>query len=198
MSTQLDLRTVSGLEMPLDLVFKPEDLVAPVSTDALVADPVEFRLVGDVRFKGKVLKDEPRYRMTGKVTATLEVACGRCLEPFTLPVAADIDLTYLPDPHAEKPVAAPVARGVEAELELAEEDLTTAYYRGQVLDLGDMLREQFYLAMPMRLLCREDCQGLCAQCGTNKNQGTCQCDVRWEDPRLAGLKALMKKSERPT
>jgi uncharacterized protein len=60
-----------------------------------------------------------------------------------------------------------------------------------------MLREQFYLAIPMRPLCREDCKGLCPHCGTNWNTGTCACDVRWQDPRLAGLQSLLDHAGRP-
>jgi uncharacterized protein len=56
--------------------------------------------------------------------------------------------------------------------------------------LNELLREQFYLALPMKPLCRDACAGLCSQCGTNLNTGTCQCTPQWEDPRLAPLKGL--------
>jgi len=45
--------------------------------------------------------------------------------------------------------------------------------------------------LPMKPLCKQDCKGLCSQCGVNLNIETCQCSVQWEDPRLAGLKALI-------
>ena len=101
----------------------------------------------------------------------------------TLPIDTQVDLTYVPHP----------SQAAEDEVELSQDDLTTAFYRDQTLDLAEMVREQFYLALPMRPLCREECKGLCPQCGTNLNQGTCACDVRWEDPRLAGLRTLLKK-----
>jgi uncharacterized protein len=50
--------------------------------------------------------------------------------------------------------------------------------------------EQFQLALPMKALCSEACKGLCPTCGTNLNTGTCDCNIKWEDPRLAALKAL--------
>ncbi len=78
----------------------------------------------------------------------------------------------------------------EAEREIEEDDLETSYYRDDQIDLNELMREQFYLALPMKPLCREDCKGLCAQCGTNLNTGTCDCAPVWEDPRLAALKAL--------
>ena len=60
-----------------------------------------------------------------------------------------------------------------------------------VLDLNELLREQFYLALPMKPLCTEDCQGICPQCGTNRNTAPCDCHPQWEDPRMAGLKTLL-------
>ena len=46
----------------------------------------------------------------------------------------------------------------------------------------------------MKPLCKDDCKGLCANCGTNLNKATCDCSPQWEDPRLAALKALKKES----
>ena len=54
------------------------------------------------------------------------------------------------------------------------------------------MREQFYLALPMKPLCVETCRGLCPACGINLNQASCECDTAWQDPRLAGLKALLR------
>ena len=137
----------------------------------------------DVRGRADLLRTSRGILVSSRYHATVRQSCGRCLEPFTLPVDTQVDLTYVPHP-ADAP---------DDEVELSQDDLTTAFYRDQTLDLVDMVREQFYLALPMRPLCREECKGLCPQCGTNLNQGTCACDVRWEDPRLAGLRTLLKK-----
>jgi uncharacterized protein len=193
-STQLDLRTVTTAEVPVHRVFTAEQL-APVASPPqngtpakepvaeVVADPADYKVLGDVHFDGTLRKDDPRFMLSGRLQARLQMSCGRCLEPFTLPIDAQVDLTYVPHPE----------QAADDEVELSQDDLTTAFYRDQTLDLADMVREQFYLALPMRPLCREDCKGLCPQCGTNLNQGTCACDVRWEDPRLASLRTLLKK-----
>lgn len=153
----------------------------------LSAETDDFRIASDVRFTGLLRKlDETRFRLTGTVRAMLELNCSRCLESFPLPVAADVDLTYVP-----QPAGVPVA----ADVELQDEDLSTAYYHDHLLDLGEMLREQFHLALPMRPLCQEACKGLCPQCGTNLNRETCGCNVKWEDPRLAGLRSLLERKE---
>jgi uncharacterized protein len=84
---------------------------------------------------------------------------------------------------------------IEAEHEMDDEDLETSYYRDDQIDLSELLREQFYLALPMKPLCRDDCRGLCPECGINLNAGTCTCAPTWEDPRLAALKELGRTRE---
>ncbi len=62
------------------------------------------------------------------------------------------------------------------------------------IDLRQLMEEQFYLSLPMKPLCKDDCKGLCANCGTNLNKATCDCNTQWEDPRLAALRDLKKES----
>jgi uncharacterized protein len=61
----------------------------------------------------------------------------------------------------------------EGEREVEEDDLTTAFYRDGALDVIDLLREQFQLALPMKPLCAESCRGLCPHCGANLNRTEC-------------------------
>jgi uncharacterized protein len=144
----------------------------------------DFRVVKPVSLAFDIHKDNQQFRLIGTVATTLEMPCSRCLEPFTTPVEQAFDLRY--QPHA---------RNVgEGEREIEEDDLTTAFYENDEIDLGQLMREQFYLALPMKPLCREDCAGLCAVCGTNLNRGTCTCKPEWEDPRFAALKNLKPDS----
>ncbi len=182
-ATQLDLRTVTASEIPIRRTFTAEELRSGPASDA-----DDLRFLGDVRFEGVLQKKDQRFRLKGRVQAMLDLTCGRCAEPFACPVDTEVDLTYVPQPSGD-------GRPADPDVELSEEDLTTAYYRNHVLDFGEMLREQFYLAMPMRPLCREDCGGLCPHCGTNLNVATCACDVRWQDPRLAGLQSLLRPGQ---
>lgn len=143
----------------------------------------DYTVETEVALAFDVHKDRTRYRLVGTARATLHLACSRCLEPYPVPVDAAFDLRYLP--HA--------ANTGEGEREVEEDDLSTAFYRDEVIDLGELVREQFYLALPMKPLCREDCRGLCPQCGTNLNRNSCACAGRWEDPRLAGLRSLLDR-----
>ena len=56
------------------------------------------------------------------------------------------------------------------------------------------MREQFYLALPMKPLCRDDCRGLCSMCGANLNRSTCDCKHDFADPRFAALKEFRRNN----
>ena len=172
----LDLNRLHGQREHFDRQFQPSAFDPP-DEDYRVAAPVEVSL--DVEKAGG-----DAFRVTGRAETSLQLDCGRCLEAFQVPVDARFDLRYVP---AEQNEGA-------GEREIAEDDLTTAYYRDGSLDVIDLLREQFQLVLPMKPLCQEACKGLCPECGTNLNRGQCNCTRTWEDPRLAPLKSLLNKT----
>jgi len=158
----------------VDRTFQPSEFSA--EDEFIVAAPVH--LVMDVH------KDGDAYRVSGRVQTRLQLACGRCLEPFEIPVDSPFDLRYVPETLG--------ADGEEREVE--EDDLTTAFYKEDAIDLGELMHEQFVLALPMKPLCSDACRGLCVHCGTNLNKGTCECKPTWTDPRLDVLKGMLKDS----
>jgi uncharacterized protein len=158
------------------------DFARTFTPEEVAGDGDAYRIVAPVDLAFEIHKDKDKFRLVGTATTELELACSRCLEPFRLPVAAPFDLRYLPASAAS----------TDAEREVDDEDLETSYYENDAIDLNQVLREQFYLALPMKPLCVDDCRGLCAQCGTNLNTGSCGCAPVWEDPRLAPLKNLLK------
>ena len=170
----LDLSKLHGGREHVERTFEPSAF-DPQDDDYRVSAPVALSM--DVEKAGGGV-----FKVRGTVATRLELDCGRCLEPFEIPVEASFDLHYVP---AEQNTGEP-------EREIAEDDLTTAYYRDGSLDVIDLLREQFQLALPMKPLCTEACKGLCPECGTNLNRAQCDCTHEWEDPRLAALKGLLK------
>ena len=147
---------------------------------AVAAEGDSFSIVAPIELAFDICKDKDQFRLAGTVGTTLELPCSRCLEAFTWPVNASFDLRYQPR----------ISNVGEGEREVEEDDLSTAFYENDEIDLGQLMREQFYLSLPMKPLCLDDCQGLCPQCGTNLNRGTCSCEPTWEDPRFAPLRAL--------
>lgn len=181
---QLDLTRFREAETPFARQVEPASLAA-------ADDP--FRILEPVELVMTVRKDEDLYHLSGRIRASLELACSRCLEPFAFPIDAPFDLRYLPQ-HMN------MGGGGEADEDDAEaeevggDDLTTAFYRDDQIDLVQLVREQLFLALPMKPLHREDCRGLCPSCGTNLNETTCACQTAWEDPRLAPLRALKDRT----
>lgn len=165
---EIDLGRVTGDRVPLDRVYPAR--VFPEAGE-------EYRVIGDTVLAAVLRREPPRWGVAGRVTSTLELTCSRCLEPLSWPVDASFDLLYLP--QRENTGA--------GEVEVDEDGLRVAYYREGVLDLGQLLREQFYLALPMKPLCSPDCRGLCPECGANLNDAPCECRPVWVDPRLAPL-----------
>jgi uncharacterized protein len=142
-----------------------------------------FAVVAPVALAFDIHKSGTQFRLVGSLKTTLQLPCSRCLEPLTWSVDATFDLKYQPRE----------LNTGEGEREVAADDLTTAFYENDTIDLGQLMREQFYLSLPMKPLCSEECLGLCSQCGTNLNRDTCGCAREWEDPRFAALRSMTRK-----
>lgn len=162
--------------------------------DPLTPEVLHFEEEGDVRLgPGGRLRcrvdrgDDESVHVRGRYSTGIALECGRCLEGFSLSLDQEVDLFYLPRP------AEPEESDQEEEVELTDHDLVVAYYEDDALDLGEMVREQILLALPMKRVCREDCQGLCSRCGANRNSGECECDTAADDvdPRLQPLRELL-------
>ena len=109
----------------------------------------------------------------GTVESQLELECVRCLEPFVFPIVLDLEETF------RLPGKDPGPDGIYA---VGDDNW---------LDLAPLLREQAWIALPMKPLCHPDCRGLCLQCGVNLNLESCTCSHEKVDPRLALLKDLL-------
>lgn len=122
-------------------------------------------------------------RVRASLQTHMEVACARCLEPVEQTVEASFDLIFRPS---------------RADLDNSDRSISTSeteigYYEGDGLLLEDVLREQILLALPAKVLCREDCKGLCPECGRNRNTDPCACATTSADPRWSSLKELRLK-----
>jgi len=114
----------------------------------------------------------------------VQIACCRCLEPFTTPVEINFQEEFFPtiDIHTGLPIEVP------------EDDKAALIDDSHVLDLGEMVRQYLLLSLPMHPLCREDCAGLCPHCGHNLNAGPCACPPEPVDSRWATLRELLHEA----
>jgi uncharacterized protein len=131
----------------------------------------------------KILKAGERILVEGTIVADAELVCSRCLGDFVYPLR--IKFRDEVSPIADSPV--------ERERELERAELDASFYREEELALDDLVREQVFLALPMKPLCREDCMGICPKCGRILADSLCSCRDDRTDPRLEPLKELQKK-----
>jgi uncharacterized protein len=160
-------------------------------------EPASLHLVDDadvlLRPGGRLaahvdLVDGTTMHLRGRLSGTIEIECARCLERYPLALGQELDLFYMPRVAAQ-------AEAQEEEVELSDRDVVVGYYDGERLDLGEVLREQVLLALPLKPLCREDCAGLCPRCGRNRNASPCGCAPEEEpgDSRREPLRRLIDK-----
>lgn len=117
----------------------------------------------------------------GPVEALVELTCGRCLEPFTQSISLSLEEQFYP--------TIDVVTGIS--LPDIENELVFPIDQNHQLDLREAIRQNLLLALPMQPICKEDCAGLCPQCGKNLNEGPCSCKPPI-DERLNVLGDLLK------
>ena len=112
--------------------------------------------------------------LRGRLRGSVAQACRRCLEPVERTVDAEITMIFAP-----------------SEL-LEDDDQETRRIEAsqRKVDLGPHLRDELIMSVPIYVACREDCRGLCAGCGMNRNEADCQCSTEDMDPRWDALRAL--------
>ena len=178
---------IAELELhPIDFQeeFPPDaiDLGADVRQLSVLKTSGRAQLVEEHHGKHNVIRD---LRLQGDLATTLELPCARCLDPVRQDVARTFDLLYRP-------------LGTDAgneELSVTAAEAEIGYYQGEGVLLEDALREQVLLSVPLKVICREDCKGLCPSCGKNRNTDPCSCAPVVGDPRWAALKDLREKLE---
>lgn len=142
-----------------------------------------MRPVSDLEVRGSVTNTGESMLVQANVRVCLETTCSRCLQPAETVIDATIEERF--------------RREGEPRVESAEsgedDEADVSYYRGDRIDVGEVVREHVALHLPMKPVCREDCLGLCPQCGANRNETPCDCRDDDIDPRLAALKSLIDK-----
>jgi uncharacterized protein len=136
----------------------------------------EFRQVEPLEVHATAELIEGHIHISGELHTRLEMVCARCLEPVFEEVSRDFDLLYRP-----------MQTTAHEEVRLKLDDTEIAFFQGDGLFFADVLAEQVHLAIPMKVICRSDCRGLCPHCGTNLNTDECRCRTQVLDPRLAPL-----------
>lgn len=160
------------------------DETQSVSVESL--ERPELLSLGPVHWRGQVVFADPGYFLRARLSYEQTLSCNRCLKPIVERVTPEVELMIV----VERSHAAGAAGG---EHELKEDELGVLHLDGEVLETAPILLEQLQLNVPMKPLCRPDCQGLCPICGADRNAGACSCEEQSVDPRWAGLAALKSR-----
>jgi uncharacterized protein len=140
-------------------------------------DPI-LGLDGPLRVKVKVSKAADKFLILGTIRGAIRIRCDRCLESFRREVESQFHVVLV----------VPREGTDQEEIELLDEDMEVDFVKGDAVDLGDMVREQIYLSLPLRSICQETCRGLCPLCGINLNEASCTCRKAEGHPAFSKLR----------
>jgi uncharacterized protein len=170
-------------------------LKAPVGTaqrapldnnDELELDENEARLAGPVTGQVRMHRTNQGVFVDGLADVPVELQCTRCLKTFTQTFSLQIRELFYPTIDVDTGVAVPPPEN---------DDLSFPIDHNHVLDLREAIRQNLLLAMPIKTLCKEDCAGLCPQCGKDWNEGPCDCVIEVDDDRFSALHQLLEKPQ---
>ena len=145
------------------------------------AEPSELGLSGafstGITVTATLEKSGNQLHLAAKVETAGSFTCDRCVAPFEKRLTPSCDMHYVTDATAGD-------RFDPSEVQV----ISPAY---QVIDITDDVRQTLVLAVPLKLLCREDCAGLCPKCAKNLNEGRCECKDLIVEPRWEGLRRFL-------
>lgn len=202
----MDLNLETAFDEPVDLSHEFEIPSGRLERPELLS-------LSPVSFTGRLERVDLGFVLAGRLAFSGVVACARCLAPVPFGRKEQVSWTFMPahvkpveKPKAVKPAdgkpakAAKAGKGPEKNEdddgdELSAADLDILYYEDFVVPFDPLVEEQLQLELPMKALCRDDCRGLCPQCGSDRNAAPCDCapppDERWKS-----LKAILETDEK--
>jgi uncharacterized protein len=143
----------------------------------------EISIEGDAHVHIRVFRFGERVVVSGNADAMVLSSCSRCLKVFSCPVSTNFNVEFIRNDIDKR----------QGEYELSSGELDVSFYKGDEIDIKDLVREQLLLAVPMKSLCDTDCKGICSHCGANLNEAQCSCREEIVDPRLEKL-SILKRS----
>ena len=162
----------------LSKIMDTPGAVVPFSTSVDLSDLQygnSYPVTEPVTAEGQVRNTAGVLVMTGSIQTTIHGICDRCATEFDREIEFPLDVVLVTELANEE-----------------NEDEWVFPLEGDSADLDDIVRTVFVLNLDSKLLCKEDCQGLCCRCGKNLNDGPCSCQKEL-DPRFAALKQLLEK-----
>lgn len=154
---------IKHMQAPIELKnFTHDDITYPVANKTLVE--LTLSHIG-----------ERKVKVEGNAKVSLLIPCNRCLDDVEVPFVIDFEREFDFKTSDEDRIK-----------ELDE----TNYLSGYNLDLDLLVYNEMLLDFPMKVLCDEDCKGICSICGTNLKRGSCNCSAEPTDPRMSIIRDI--------
>ena len=152
-----------------------KDYTVEVSYDRMKLKRSSYAVAYKEPFLLHVKKEDEKIHLEGKTVIDLFIPCDRCLDDVKNHFEIDIDCYVIPNKESD---------GIE--------DDEQSFMDGCILDVDQLITNEIVVALPSKVLCKEDCKGLCTICGSNLNHGECGCDRHIADPRMAAIQDIFK------
>jgi len=166
---KINLSDIGTEQLRINTYKEPGWLVnSPEVAKGMDSTPLSSR----IHFDLGVSKVLDKIIVRGRITHSIKSSCARCLARVESVIEPEINLVLTPDRDSEGD----------------EDDVDYETYTGDEIDLGNYLRGIIAVSIPVKILCVEECGGLCSKCGANLNIGSCSCQDDWLDPRLSAVR----------
>jgi len=166
---KLRVSDISENGVHIETIEKPEWLI---NLPELWSEGDEIHLLSKIGIDLQVTRVINEVTVIGNVQLSIEAPCSRCVEPVRVELNPSVSLVLSPGDK------------------IRDEDDQHETYKDDEIDLSNYIREQVAITLPVKVVCNEDCKGLCTVCGTNLNEESCACESNKIDPRFAILKNI--------
>lgn len=156
------------------------DLEFACGSEEIGLEAEGVRFISPVTARLKLFKQTDKVFVKAEFSVAIEMECARCLSPVQRVLEGSLENQYQPLPKTSRNLL---------------DDIGIGYYSGEYIDLSDDFREGFLLELPAKVLCSEDCAGLCPHCGRNLNEGKCNCRLEPEEVPTSKFAELIRTLE---
>ena len=147
-----------------------KDLHLVIENEDILNDSEDVKISSPIKLHGTLSNLNEVLSLDGNLTCDVKLLCSRCLVDFNYPLDIEVHEKFTTNQEVE--------------------DDEINFFEGDSIDINNIIENNIVMALPVKKLCRQDCKGLCQNCGINLNNSSCKCDDMNVDPRLAKLKDL--------
>lgn len=166
-----------------DIISNPDskkELDGSVDIDVFEISGASLKFCDTQPFKISLsMIDKKRLMVSFTTDLSVMAPCDRCLEDVKLDFEVNVEQSYMCE---------------SGELFMEDDDDEASCIEGSVIDIDGLIKEDILINWPLKILCRDDCKGLCPKCGINYNNSTCDCDNTVLDPRMAQFLDIFNES----